>query len=191
MSSSLVSKESNENIPKFKYESIPDVFLSLDLEMNQPSGEIIEIGACVFSKTSGILETRNWIVKPEFELSKRIIDLTGITEDMVLNGVNLLDAYEDLVSFRNSHHCFINPIVWGHGDVDVLQNQTGLFGDFGRRVIDVKTLCVFDRIKQNKPLSGGLAKTLGRYGLKFQGKKHRAGFDALNTARLFLHILNG
>ena len=54
----------------------------LDLELNQPSGKIIQIGAVVGDTDNGdILDRYRAYVDPGEPLQQFIIDLTGITED--------------------------------------------------------------------------------------------------------------
>ena len=36
---------------------------------------------------------------------------------------------------------------------------------------------------------GGLAKSMNKFGLSFQGTKHRADDDALNTMRIYFKLL--
>jgi len=67
-----------------------EIFTSLDLEMAQPSKKIIQIGAVVGNIVTGeILEKLSIIVNPKEQLTEFIINLTGITQEDVNNGVTL------------------------------------------------------------------------------------------------------
>jgi len=181
-------------------------FLSLDLELNQPSNKIIQIGACVGDiETGEIVDRFSIFVNPHEELgycdggensSKTITDLTGITQDQVDNGVELREAYLQLVEFAKKYETFINPITWGGGDSEAIRQQ--LYADpynqnlswiFGRRWIDAKTLFVSWRFANNEPIKGGLARSMLKLGLKFEGRKHDAEDDAVNTFRIYVKLL--
>jgi inhibitor of KinA sporulation pathway (predicted exonuclease) len=170
--------------------------LSLDLEMNQPSGRIIQIGACVGNIHTGeIVETLSILVDPGEPLSDFIIGLTGITEERLdRDSTSLLEAYQTLQSMHKRHTCFMNPLTWGGGDSYELKKQLieqdSLQGPwcFGRRWIDVKTLYHTRQLMNGKPVQAGLAKALVKLGLQFKGRKHDALDDAINTFKIFLEL---
>lgn len=175
-------------------------YLALDLEMSQPSGKIIQIGAVVGDIVTGqVIERFSAIVNPNEELSEYIITLTGITQEQVDRGVSLFDAYHDLKALHLKHDAFINPITWGGGDSAVLREQLCQISNnvwsiedkwcFGRRWIDAKTLFVSWRIANGSEIQGGLSKAMVKVGLTFEGRKHDAGNDALNTFRIYHALL--
>jgi inhibitor of KinA sporulation pathway (predicted exonuclease) len=167
-------------------------FLSLDLELNQPTESIIQVGAAVFDIFSGeIKETiRVYVSLPSSEeLSPFITKLTGITkEDLETKGVSLKEAYKNLVNLHTKYSCQKNLITWGGGDSQLLERDLRLLAEdqyaFGRRWIDVKTAHQFYCMRHGISTRGGLAKSLTRVGLRFKGKKHDAMDDAINTALL-------
>ena len=174
-----------------------EIFTSLDLEMAQPSGAIIQIGAVVGNiKTGEILETLCVNVNPYEQLTPFIIDLTGITQEDVDNGVSLEEAFEKLRELHLKYKSFVNPIVWGGGDSSELiqqvkaKNPEKSLNIFGRRWIDVKTLFVSWRFANGQPIQGGLAKSMTKVGLKFDGRKHNAMSDALNTFHMYRAMLD-
>lgn len=173
------------------------LLVALDLEMNQPSGRIIQIGACVGQWLTGeIVSSFSQLARPAMEpLDPHIVDLTGITsERMAREGVSLEEAYARLQAwlapYREQRH--LNPLTWGGGDSLTLREQLG-FGDerwaFGRRWLDVKTVYQTWRMLQNKPIEGGLAKAMTKLGLAFIGRKHDAKDDAVNTFRMYHALL--
>lgn len=182
-----------------------NIFTSIDLELNQPSNSIIQIGAVVGDIYSGeILDSLSIIVNPNEvlgscnDIEKTITELTGITQDQVDNGENLEQAYFKLKDFHKKYNSFINPITWGGGDSILLLNQlrekydTDKYSDywcFGRRWIDAKTLYISYRLSQGKDAAGGLAKAMTKFNLRFEGKKHNALDDAKNTFILYKHML--
>jgi inhibitor of KinA sporulation pathway (predicted exonuclease) len=170
--------------------------LSLDLELNQPSGKIIQIGAVVGDTTNGdILERYRAYVDPKEPLQQFIIDLTGITEtDIKSKGTDIVTAYKGLKDMHMRHDCFINPVTWGGGDsAELLEqlpaNDGSIQWPFGRRWIDAKTIHVTKMISQGQVFSGGLNKSMTRYNMKFQGRAHDALDDAENTWRLYYHMI--
>lgn len=166
----------------------------LDLEMNQPSQKIIQIGAVIGDTSSGVIIDRFRVfVNPQELLSPEISELCGITQEQLDQGVTLEEAYRKLCDFHKNSD-FINPVTWGGGDsqelYDQLDPEVRNNYCFGRRWIDAKTVAVTQMVaRQNRVLSGGLSTSMKRFGLKFQGRAHDALIDAENTFRIYHHIL--
>lgn len=169
--------------------------MSFDLEMNQPSGTIIQVGYVVGDTDTGeILNRGCHNIYCEEEIAPRIELLTGVTQHDVNKGISLVDMYKILVDVHQKYNCFRNPLTWGGGDSHELKTQLRVAGVkdphlFGRRWIDAKTLYVSYRLANGKPPQGGLAKAMLRLGLKFDGRKHNAGDDAYNTFLIYLKLL--
>jgi inhibitor of KinA sporulation pathway (predicted exonuclease) len=189
--------EDKENTHKTPIE----IFTSLDLEMNQPSRKIIQIGACAGNiRTGEILEKLSIFVNPQEQLAPFIIELTGIKQEDVDTGLTIYEGYKKLAEFHKKHKSFVNPITWGGGDSQEIYEQLkkecghvwGLDDHwcFGRRWIDTKTLFVSWRFANGKPIQGGLAKSMLKVGLKFEGRKHNATDDAVNTFRTYTKMLD-
>jgi inhibitor of KinA sporulation pathway (predicted exonuclease) len=178
-------------------------FTSLDLEFNQPSGKIIQIGACVGNKNTGrILDSLSVMINPGEILAPFIIELTGITQEDVDKGSSLEDGYQKLMLLHKMYDSFINPVTWGGGDNSELRDQLviertpppNVIADmsdwcFGRRWIDVKTLFISWRFANSQPIQGGLARSMTKVGLRFQGRKHNAMDDAINTFHMYKRML--
>ncbi len=169
--------------------------LSFDLELNQAisGAKIIEIGACVGNpETREIIEEYTAIVNPHEQLEEKIIALTGITQDMVDNGVTLLDAYEGMIKMAIRHDCLRMPLTWGCGDLPDLKTELPSRATrfFGRRELDAKTLYQSYQIAKNDKIQSGLAKSMTKLGLNFKGTKHRATDDAKNTFVIFCALLD-
>jgi inhibitor of KinA sporulation pathway (predicted exonuclease) len=168
--------------------------MSLDLELNQdPSGpKIIEIGACVGDTQSGeVLETYTRFVNPNQLLIEFIIKLTGIRQEDVDAAGSLEEAYLGMEDLGRRHDCLHMPIVWGAGDGPHLRSELPrhVSWSFGRRELDVKAVFQAFQMAKSEKLQAGLAKALTRLGLNFQGKKHRAVDDAINTFRIYFELL--
>jgi inhibitor of KinA sporulation pathway (predicted exonuclease) len=188
-----------EDAPETDAITLPEVFTSLDLELNQPSGKIIQIGAVSGHLLSGkVIETFSCFIKIDEPLNARIIKLTGITEDDLSSGISLKEGYLQLAAIHSKNKAFMNPIVWGGGDSlairdELESNNSDFFKErdfcFGRRWIDIKTIYQMYRFANGLKMQSGLSKSLGRLGLQFKGKKHNALDDAANTFHLASQLL--
>jgi inhibitor of KinA sporulation pathway (predicted exonuclease) len=172
-----------------------ELIVALDLELNQPSGRIVQIGAVLGNVRSGeIVSHFDAKVNPGEPFSSRIAELTGLNALEVESAPSVAVAGEALVAWirpRDSVR-ILNPLTWGGGDTVALREQLGLSEErwiFGRRWIDVKTLYVAWRMAHYQEISGGLAKAMTKVGLAFQGRKHDALDDALNTFRMYRALL--
>lgn len=168
----------------------------LDLEHNQPSGKIVQIGAVIGDTQTGVIHQRLRIyINPGEPIAPFITDLCGITQAQIdQNGISLKEGYKLLRQFHLQHSAFMNPVTWGGGDsqtiYDQLDEESRNDWCFGRRWIDAKTLAVARMMaREDKILSGGLSSSMKRFGLKFTGRKHDAQDDAENTFKIYHHML--
>jgi inhibitor of KinA sporulation pathway (predicted exonuclease) len=171
-------------------------FLALDLEMNQPSNNIIQVGITLGSRMQSEEEwlVRQWLLDPLEPVSAAITSLTGITtEDIQTQAVTWRQMARELGALIDEHKPFINPVTWGAGDSAELlagmQKRDIEFPYFGRRWMDVKTVHSFLALTQGMNPSGGLSRTMTQYRLQFKGEQHRAHHDAFNTLRLFVRLM--
>jgi inhibitor of KinA sporulation pathway (predicted exonuclease) len=167
--------------------------LSLDLEFNQPSGRIIQIGAAIGDlATLKVERTLSALVKLEEALAPEISKLTGIQEvELMREGNSLSEAFDKLRAFAQGEDLVQNPVTWGGPDGEELREQLGLSLDgwmFGRRWLDVKTLHAANSLAAGLSAKGGLARSMLQYSLRFEGRKHNAKDDAVNTLRLFFEM---
>jgi inhibitor of KinA sporulation pathway (predicted exonuclease) len=178
-------------------------YIAIDLELNNKNDgttpRIIEVGIAIGSpvRPDEIVST-NWYLNPEEPITPFITQLTGIDDATIQSRSLSHDVVaKELGELINLYKCFTNPIVWGGGGEgndatelkDEFRERNIDFPFFGRRVIDVKTLYVFNQITQGKSPSGGLRKSMISYGIDFQGQSHRAEIDAKNTLRFFFYFL--
>lgn len=168
----------------------------LDLEMNQPSGKIVQIGAVIGDTQTGEIVDRIRIyVNPGEPVAEFITELCGITQQQIdAEGVSLEEAYLQLKKFHKQAN-FINPVSWGGGDsqeiYEQLSEDTRKSWCFGRRWIDAKTVFVSQMIAhQNHVESSGLSASMKRVGLQFAGRQHDAQDDAENTFKMYQYMLN-
>ena len=169
-------------------------FIALDLELNQPSGKIIEIGIAIGNPTDGIVKNTNWYVDPGESIDESIVELTGIDDSIIdMEATPLSFIVQDLTTIFESYQPFPNPVQWGGSDADILRKEFLLQGFdlklFGRRQIDVKTIYSFLQISRGRSITGGLKGCMERYGMKFFGGPHRALDDARNTLEFYFKLL--
>jgi inhibitor of KinA sporulation pathway (predicted exonuclease) len=175
-------------------------YFSLDLELNNKNDgttpKIIEVGVAFGSPVRPEEITRyNWYLDPQEPITEFITQLTGITDEIIKEkAVSHETVAEELGALILTWQCFPNPVVWGGGDAEELKaefrERNIKFPFFGRRIFDVKTLCVFQQMVQGKSSGGGLRRCMNSYGLQFEGEPHRAAVDATNTLRFFFYLLN-
>ena len=174
-------------------------YVALDLEYNQPSGTIIQVGVAIGSASQNQQQyiVRQWSLQIDEPVSEFITQLTGITNEDCSAGVSLAQCAQELGDLLRQQEVFVNPVTWGGGDsADLLRAFSDAqieFHHFGRRWIDVKTwttLLSLARTRTSTVQHGGLSKAMARYKLQFIGKAHRADVDAFNTLRLFFAILD-
>lgn len=169
--------------------------MSFDLELNQPSGKIISIGYIIGNlKTGEILKERDIFVRIDEPISEFITKLTDI-DDKKLDeeGLDLITAYEEVAADHAAYQCWWNPIVWGCGDSRCLRTQLGAYLQgrkyiFGDRELDAKTVVQTLALAKDLKFRGGLAKSMIKFGLKFNGTKHHSMDDARNTFLLYKHL---
>lgn len=170
-------------------------YLALDLELNQPSNKIIQVGIAIGSMAKPDHYFKlSWYVNPCESINPEITSLTGITDANIADSATPIDEIAEQISdLSKMYNCFVNPVTWGGGDskelLDLFRNNGVEFKHFGRRWIDVKTIHQFIRVSKDKSFTGGLASAMGDYKLSFWGKQHRAGDDAANTLRLYFKLL--
>jgi inhibitor of KinA sporulation pathway (predicted exonuclease) len=174
-----------------------DQVLVIDVESTcwdrrPPAGqisEIIEIGICTVDLAS--LERRDKqaiMVKPaRSEISQFCADLTGITPDMVQDGVSLKEAVEVLSrQYRAADRLFAS---WGDYDRGQFQRNCRHYGleyPFGPTHLNVKNLF---SIAFGLPRELGIDAAFNTLGLTMEGRHHRGVDDAWNIAHLFCLLL--
>lgn len=175
--------------------------MALDLELNQPSNTIIQIGIVIGDVYTGeILEKKGWFICTAEEINPFITQLTTITQEQVDGGVFLDEAYREMTELYKKHNCTLNFVTWGGGDHRALREQLfahyelnpGLgkvLWEYGHREFDVKTIFLALAMAGSKKVRSGLAKSMTRVGLAFEGTKHTAPDDAHNTLRLLTHLI--
>ncbi len=159
----------------------------LDLEMNQASGNIIEIGAVCYDVKLGdrTASFQNYVKLPEGEvLNPDITALTGITEENLANAPSLKDALELYWAWAVKSGCCKFIAAWGNDYWVVIEESKALGVEYPSRMstLNIKVMANIMRCAYpNTKATGGLANTLETFGLSFAGSQHRALVDAYNT----------
>jgi inhibitor of KinA sporulation pathway (predicted exonuclease) len=172
----------------------------LDLEMNQPSGTIIEVGAVCYHSRSGKITGRfsQHAKLPEGELlNPDITTLTGITEQDLTEARSLHDVLVNLAFWAGANGCSRCMATWGT-DYWILKQAYPYRGEWDDSVpfpwknfLNVKEMATYLRAALPGKQRGGLKSAIEAFGLTFQGEPHRALIDAENTAILMDEMLKG
>jgi inhibitor of KinA sporulation pathway (predicted exonuclease) len=166
----------------------------IDLEMNQPSKKIIQLGYVIGNARKGqIIKSVCVNVNPNESLHPDIIKLTSITDEQVLSAGTLMEAYglmcADIQRYNVSKTC----VQWGIGDSNELRRQLGLTYDeyvFRNRTFDVKSLFQMNQLFNNNSVAMGLKAACEEFNIEFTGQEHNAEADAINTFKLFCDLGN-
>jgi inhibitor of KinA sporulation pathway (predicted exonuclease) len=171
--------------------------ISVDLEMNQPSNKIIEIGAVAGNIVTGeITSIFDSCVSIDEQLDPRISKLTGITQEELDKSPPIHEVLPQFFAWARANKDNLNPMTWGGGDTQLLRLELeklaapNVAWPFGHRWIDVKTVYTAYLHSQGVMVTrSGLARSMVKLGLTFKGRKHRAVCDAYNTFVVYHRLL--
>lgn len=170
----------------------------LDLESNQPSGKIIQIGALVYNVNEDRVESKfNEYANPGEPVTEYITELTGITQKVLDVSDSLTIVLQNFWNWAEEVKC--KQIgAWGSDVWDLIQQSKELGVSYPSRLrnIDIKAMSMIFRAPLGTKQRGGLKSTLELFKLdpSFLGRQHDAYDDAFNTARLlrkFYEITDG
>ena len=179
---------------------LPYDLIIFDLEANQPSSKIIEIGAVKLLRDGGIHPSKfSQLVKIDEPLGTcdtrsgtvTITELTGITQQMLdEGGVPFKEGLRLFKEWSSSETTNILLASWGAWDCPCLRDNCeahSLQYPFRGKSMDLKNIGIWmNLITGKKVKSDGLGSMMKAWGVKFEGNKHRACDDAFNTAKLML-----
>lgn len=164
----------------------------IDLELNQPSDKIIQIGAvCLDVKSGKIAEGHksfNVYVLPDEPMNPTIVNLTGITDQLLKQkGIPLYQALTEFWLWMKESGAGKNISAWGVDYYEVINESKKLGVEYPNRLrcLNIKEMasvlrCSFPTEKSR----GGLSNTMELFKLPFVGTPHDAYWDAFNTAKL-------
>lgn len=152
--------------------------------------DIIEIGLCVLDmSTTGITDRKSILIKPaNAVISSFCTELTGITQEMLDgDGVTFKEA---MAMMKESIGTVTSSASWGKFDAYALRSDCVYYGvefPLSKHLNAQKTFKSKLKHKNETSVAGALA----HFGRTFDGRQHRAGDDAYNTALILSEILCG
>ncbi len=174
-------------------------FLIYDLEATCWRGtpphnvqEIIEIGAVKVNGYGEQVSQFNRFVRPKVNprLSSFCTQLTGIEQSQVSTAnpfPHVLDSFLEWAEVDYEDYLLIS---WGNEDQMLFRNDCRLHGlEFEWLAPHLNLKMAYKHLK-GLPKPTGLARTVEREGLDFIGDPHRAIFDAVNAASIFVRYLD-
>lgn len=161
----------------------------IDVEFNQPSGKLLELGAVKLLRDGGIHPSSfSRLIQINEPISSYITNLTGIEETAMITASPLSEV---LSSFQAWVHTDTKNVIlcsWGNYDIVKLREaylESGIKYPFRNKSFDIKSIIVWLGYFFNiKSKSDGLGSMLKAWNINFEGNKHRARDDAYNTAKL-------
>ena len=168
---------------------LDDIYVVFDLETTglyaDRGDSIIEIGA-VKMQNGKIIDEFNILVNPGVKLDSKIIEITGITDDMLIDKDNEEVCVKEFINWVGdlpmvAHNArfdisFINS-AYRKYDLGVLKNT----------LIDTLGL---SRYLESNYKYHNLATLVERYNIEWdEDKHHRASYDAKGTALIFYKML--
>lgn len=154
--------------------------------------EVIEIGLCVVNVAGkSIIHRQNIIVRPaNSDISGFCTEITGLTNEVVnsADAVPFKLAHKMVRDMSEQHQASIMA-SWGPNDRGYMKSDCEFHGmdypfpDEGMNV--QKAFRKAMKMKHDMSVN----KAIELLGLQFEGKQHRAGDDAYNTAVILSHII--
>ncbi len=161
--------------------NLSDSFVVFDLETTGFSPRydgITEIGA-IKVKNGAIVDRYSQLVNPEKKIPQKVVELTGISDDMVANKPKIKEIIGDFLAF-----CGDCPVVAHNAgfDVSFIKEKAKLVDvDFAPAVLDTLILA---RLLLKDIKRFGLNRVAKHLGVSLDNH-HRAVDDALATAKIF------
>jgi DNA polymerase III epsilon subunit family exonuclease len=163
-------------------------FVVVDVEATherRTPARIIEIGAYRVRREE-ILDKFDTLINPEAVVPKFLVNLTGITTEMLLTAPKFADIADEWLDFIG------DAVLVAHNanfDLPLMNREIARVYP-GYRLRNAH-LCTVDLARRLVPRVGshGLDSLVAYFGFEVS-RRHRAADDALATARVFLRLLN-
>lgn len=169
-------------------------YIVYDLEMTNRLSEVIEIGAIRMKEVNGellLLDTFQSFVQPKMDkLNTRITNLTGITKKDLISAPAFTEAIESFRSWIGLEEYYL--CSWGPEDKWALITDSAFHHTDIEWIINHNDLQFHFSILHDseKGFRYGLSRALQTMELSYEGSKHRALDDAINTARILRKIFD-
>jgi DNA polymerase III epsilon subunit family exonuclease len=162
---------------KIPLTSLPDTFVVLDLEttgLDPAVSEIIEVAAIRYVKGSPDQEVYQALVKPEYAISNRIIEITGITRQLLdAEGLPLEQVIKELREFIGSSRIVTFNAKFDIAFLDSAALRVGL------PLFHSQVSCALKMARKAWPRRSNFSlQELARDGQFAEGHSHRALEDA-------------
>ena len=175
-------------------------FVSVDIECNQPSGTIIQIGAVAWDTDRGEQDWFSVYVNPEEKINWDHMLSRGITLGELLpfgqNRINNygtapLKAVSMFWEFVKEVECSRRFLQWGGGDMEAIRKLSEMCGVAVPRYETVDAKLIYKHLympAMRLPKQAGLHKACGAVLGEFVGLPHSALWDARNTAKVYAEM---
>lgn len=150
--------------------------------LSNQNDKITEIGA-VKIRNGEIIDTYNQLINPEIPIPEKIVDLTGITDEMVANKPKIEDVLHEFIEFSEGSVLVAHNASFDMGFIEVNAKKLGL--EIKAPVLDTLYLArvLFPELKNHK------LNTLSKHLDVPLENHHRAVDDAKATSLIFLKCL--
>ncbi len=171
--------------------------IMIDLEMNKIekqrknekklSSELIEIGAVRMDEHFNFLDKYQTYVSTDFgQMDPLIIDLTGITDDMLVGAPRFAQAMDDFAEWIGKEPATFYS--WSMSDIRQFQNESD-FKEYKGKIISQMEKNWVDFQEEYSKLLGitkkiKLDQAVSAADYEFTGDQHTALADAVNTAEI-------
>lgn len=172
--------------------------IAMDLEMNQPSGNIIQIGIA-YTDALGFGSSKSFLIPlPRNEtLDPYIIRLTGITPgDLERRAVSFQEACAQIKELLDEGGFNSQVITWGKGDLKKF-HQAAAQANIPPKdtpwdhttALNLQSVVSFQEMTEDgKSRNYSLKTACGIHNVKMAVPAHDAEMDAVNTLNLFLEM---
>ncbi|MBQ9765047.1 MAG: 3'-5' exonuclease [Lachnospiraceae bacterium] len=160
-------------------------YIAIDIEttgLTPKTDRIIEIGA-VRVRSGEIVEKRNWLINPKCKIPEFVVELTGISDEMVCEAPTIDEVMPEFIDF-----CDEEVIIGHHIITDfsfLKRNAVNLGMTFEKKAIDTLRLA---RIILAELERKNLAFLCGELSLIDNMSAHRAMDDAVATIALYNYM---
>ena len=182
--------------------------VALDLEFNQPSKKVIQIGAVMADLANGSIDSGfSCFVNPNEPLDSGVAAMTGISQDVLERAPTIEEAYTQMGDWLKPYELLrsLTPLVWGNGVTAVLCNAVGLkFSDeewyFSAKPNNIKQFFALKsmhpmvygflaRFGMETMLVGSLEASVAKFGLAFEGQPNNPMYRAANIFKLYRALI--